>query len=146
MIIFYKRYILDVLNWFYFRRVVNRNENTSEWKANNLRRNSIGEIYTVVRLRDEDLGDPDEIVTTRIMELTKQQNQYIASMDIQFEVGGLVDVDYYYIPEDPNAILVLWQPKIMILNTSTTLKFIFLNLFLLGLLGGLISLGVYLYG
>jgi hypothetical protein len=76
-----------------------------------------------VRLRDEDLGDPDEIMTTRLMEIAKDKNVFIADMDIQFSVGGLVVVDYYHIPEDPNAFLILWQPKLQIMSIKNTLIF-----------------------
>lgn len=124
---FYKKYILDILNWFYFRGVVNKHKNTDAWKALNLRLNRIGEIYTVVRLRDEDLGEPDEVISTRILELCREHNLYIASMDIQFEVGGLVAVDYYYIEQDPNALLVIWQPKLNVITLLNTIKFIILN-------------------
>ncbi len=108
MIKFLKLYILDILNYIYFRRVVSKYNTSEQWKALNLRQNNIGEIYTVVRLRDEDLGDPDEIMTTRLMEIAKDKNIYIADMDVQFSVGGLVVVDYYHIPEDPNAFLIIW--------------------------------------
>jgi len=123
MIKFLKLYILDVLNYFYFRRVVSKYNTSEQWKGLNLRQNNIGEIYTVVRLRDEDLGDPDEIMTTRLMEIAKDKNIYIADMDVQFSVGGLVVVDYYHIPEDPNAFLIIWQPKLQIMSIKSTIKF-----------------------
>jgi hypothetical protein len=123
MIKFLKLYILDILNYIYFRRVVSKYNTSEQWKALNLRQNNIGEIYTVVRLRDEDLGDPDEIMTTRLMEIAKDKNIYIADMDVQFSVGGLVVVDYYHIPEDPNAFLIIWQPKLQIMSIKSTIKF-----------------------
>jgi hypothetical protein len=123
MIKFFKIYFLDILNYIYFRKVVSKFNSTDAWKQLNLRQNQIGEIYTVVRLRDEDLGDPDEIMTTRLMEIAKDKNVFIADMDIQFSVGGLVVVDYYHIPEDPNAFLILWQPKLQIMSIKNTLIF-----------------------
>jgi len=123
MLKFFKLYFLDILNYIYFRRVVSKFNTTDTWKRLNLRQNQIGEIYTVVRLRDEDLGDPDEIMTTRLMEIAKEKNIFIADMDIQFSVGGLVVVDYYHIPEDPNAFLIIWQPKLQIMSIKNTLKF-----------------------
>lgn len=123
MLKFFKLYFLDILNYIYFRRVVSKFNTTDTWKRLNLRQNQIGEIYTVVRLRDEDLGDPDEIMTTRLMEIAKDKNIFIADMDIQFSVGGLVVVDYYHIPEDPNAFLIIWQPKLQIMSIKNTLKF-----------------------
>lgn len=123
MLKFFKLYFLDILNYIYFRRVVSKFNTTDAWKRLNLRQNQIGEIYTVVRLRDEDLGDPDEIMTTRLMEIAKDKNIFIADMDIQFSVGGLVVVDYYHIPEDPNAFLIIWQPKLQVMSIKNTLKF-----------------------
>lgn len=123
MIKFFKLYFLDILNYIYFRRVVSKFNSTETWKRLNLRQNQIGEIYTVVRLRDEDLGDPDEIMTTRLMEIAKDKNIFIADMDIQFSVGGLVVVDYYHIPEDPNAFLIIWQPKLQVMSILNSFKF-----------------------
>jgi hypothetical protein len=123
MIKFFKIYFLDILNYIYFRKVVSKFNTSDAWKRLNLRQNQIGEIYTVVRLRDEDLGDPDEIMTTRLMEIAKDKNIFIADMDIQFSVGGLVVVDYYHIQEDPNAFLIIWQPKLQVMSIKNTLKF-----------------------
>ena len=123
MIKFFKLYFLDILNYIYFRRIVSKFNSTETWKRLNLRQNQIGEIYTVVRLRDEDLGDPDEIMTTRLMEIAKDKNIFIADMDIQFSVGGLVVVDYYHIPEDPNAFLIIWQPKLQVMSILNSFKF-----------------------
>ena len=107
MIRFIKLYWLDILNYLYFRRVVGKFKNTETWNKLSFRQNRIGEVYSVVRLRDEDLGDPDEIMTTRLMEACRERNIFIADMDVQFAVGGLVTVDYFFIPDDPNAFLVL---------------------------------------
>lgn len=123
MIKFFKLYFLDILNYIYFRKVVSKFNSSETWKNLNLRQNRIGEIYTVVRLRDEDLGDPDEIMTTRLMEIAKDKNIFIADMDIQFSVGGLVVVDYYHIPEDPNAFLIIWQPKLQVMSLVNSFKF-----------------------
>lgn len=123
MIKFFKLYFLDILNYIYFRKVVSKFNTTDAWKRLSLRQNRIGEIYTVVRLRDEDLGDPDEIMTTRLMEIAKDKNIFIADMDIQFSVGGLVVVDYYHIPEDPNAFLIIWQPKLQVMSVINSFKF-----------------------
>lgn len=123
MIKFFKLYFLDILNYIYFRKVVSKFNTSETWKKLSLRQNQIGEIYTVVRLRDEDLGDPDEIMTTRLMEIAKDKNVFIADMDIQFSVGGLVVVDYYHIQEDPNAFLIIWQPKLQVMSIVNSLKF-----------------------
>jgi hypothetical protein len=127
MIKLLKLYWLDILNYIYFRKVVAKYNKSEQWKRLNLRQNRIGEIYTVVRLRDEDLGDPDEIMTTRLMEICRERNLFIADMDVQFAVGGLVTVDYYFITDDPNAFLVIWQPKIQVVNFPNTIKFIMIN-------------------
>lgn len=121
---FIKLFILDCLNYLYFRRVVSKFNKTERWNELRLRQNSIGEIYTVVRLRDEDLGDPDEIMMTRMMDVARDKNIFISEMDIQFSVGGLVVVDYYNIEKDPNAFLVIWQPKLQVMSIGNAIKFI----------------------
>jgi hypothetical protein len=136
---FIKLFFLDILNYLYFRRVVSKFNTTDRWKALNLRQNTLGEIYTVVRLRDEDLGDPDEIMMTRLMDVARDRNIFISEMDIQFEVGGLVVVDYYNIEKDPNAFLIIWQPKLQIMSVANIFKFL-----LILSLGILIGIGAWI--
>lgn len=138
MFTFIKLYVLDLLNFFYFRKVISKYNKTPQWKELNLRQNRIGEIYTVVRLRDEDLGDPDEIMMNRLMDAARDKNIYISEMDVQFGFGGLVVVDYYNIEKDPNAFLIIWQPKLQIMSLWNSFKF----LSIIGLFVGL-SFGLY---
>ena len=123
---FIKLFFLDCLNYIYFRKVVSKFNKTEKWEELRLRQNAIGEIYTVVRLRDEDLGDPDEIMMNRMMDVARDKNIFISEMDIQFSVGGLVVVDYYNIEKDPNAFLVIWQPKLQIMSIGNGIKILLL--------------------
>lgn len=142
---FIKLFILDCLNYLYFRRVVSKFNKTERWNELRLRQNSIGEIYTVVRLRDEDLGDPDEIMMTRMMDVARDKNIFISEMDIQFSVGGLVVVDYYNIEKDPNAFLVIWQPKLQVMSIGNAIKFLLiLSLIFILLFGTFLVLRYYI--
>lgn len=142
---FIKLFFLDCLNYIYFRRVVSKFNQTERWKELKLRQNSIGEIYTVVRLRDEDLGDPDEIMMTRMMDVAREKNIFISEMDIQFSVGGLVVVDYYNIEKDPNAFLVIWQPKLQVMSIGNFIKFLLIiSLFGVILFGTILVLRFYI--
>lgn len=142
---FIKLFFLDCLNYIYFRRVVSKFNQTERWKELKLRQNSIGEIYTVVRLRDEDLGDPDEIMMTRMMDVAREKNIFISEMDVQFSVGGLVVVDYYNIEKDPNAFLVIWQPKLQVMSIGNFIKFLLIiSLFGVILFGTFLVLRFYI--
>lgn len=142
---FIKLFFLDCLNYIYFRRVVSKFNQTERWKELKLRQNSIGEIYTVVRLRDEDLGDPDEIMMTRMMDVARDKNIFISEMDVQFSVGGLVVVDYYNIEKDPNAFLVIWQPKLQVMSIGNFIKFLLIiSLFGVILFGTFLVLRFYI--
>lgn len=142
---FIKLFFLDCLNYIYFRRVVSKFNQTERWKELKLRQNSIGEIYTVVRLRDEDLGDPDEIMMTRMMDVAREKNIFISEMDVQFSVGGLVVVDYYNIEKDPNAFLVIWQPKLQVMSIGNLVKFLLIiSLFGVILFGTFLVLSFYI--
>lgn len=142
---FIKLFFLDCLNYIYFRRVVSKFNQTERWKELKLRQNSIGEIYTVVRLRDEDLGDPDEIMMTRMMDVAREKNIFISEMDVQFSVGGLVVVDYYNIEKDPNAFLVIWQPKLQVMSIGNFIKFLLIiSLFGVILFGTFLVLSFYI--
>ena len=135
---FIKLFFLDCLNYIYFRRVVSKFNKTEKWEELRLRQNAIGEIYTVVRLRDEDLGDPDEIMMNRMMDVARDKNIFISEMDIQFSVGGLVVVDYYNIEKDPNAFLVIWQPKLQIMSIGNGIKILLLISLIFILLFGMV--------
>ena len=135
---FIKLFFLDCLNYIYFRKVVSKFNKTEKWEELRLRQNAIGEIYTVVRLRDEDLGDPDEIMMNRMMDVARDKNIFISEMDIQFSVGGLVVVDYYNIEKDPNAFLVIWQPKLQIMSIGNGIKILLLISLIFILLFGMV--------
>lgn len=142
---FIKLFFLDCLNYIYFRKVVSKFNQTERWKELRLRQNAIGEIYTVVRLRDEDLGDPDEIMMNRMMDVARDKNIFISEMDIQFSVGGLVVVDYYNIEKDPNAFLVIWQPKLQVMSIGNAIKFLLIfSLFFILLFGIFVVLDYYI--
>ena len=91
-----------------------------------------------MRLRDEDLGDPDEIMMNRMMDVARDKNIFISEMDIQFSVGGLVVVDYYNIEKDPNAFLVIWQPKLQIMSIGNGIKILLLISLIFILLFGMV--------
>ena len=135
---FIKLFFLDCLNYIYFRKVVSKFNKTEKWEELRLRQNAIGEIYTVVRLRDEDLGDPDEIMMNRMMDVARDKNIFISEMDIQFSVGGLVVVDYYNIEKDPNAFLVIWQPKLQIMSIGNGIKILLIISLIFILLFGMV--------
>ena len=142
---FIKLFFLDCLNYIYFRKVVSKFNKTEKWEELRLRQNAIGEIYTVVRLRDEDLGDPDEIMMNRMMDVARDKNIFISEMDIQFSVGGLVVVDYYNIEKDPNAFLVIWQPKLQIMSIGNGIKILLLiSLIFILLFGMVLALRYYI--
>ena len=142
---FIKLFFLDCLNYIYFRRVVSKFNKTEKWEELRLRQNAIGEIYTVVRLRDEDLGDPDEIMMNRMMDVARDKNIFISEMDIQFSVGGLVVVDYYNIEKDPNAFLVIWQPKLQIMSIGNGIKILLIiSLIFILLFGMVLALRYYI--
>ncbi len=130
---FYFAYILDIANWLYFRRVIKRHKDTPAFKAYNLRVNTIGEVYTVVHLQDEDLGEPDEILKLRYLDVAKPYHLYISSLDIQFEYGRMVVPDVYSIPDDPTGLLLIWSPNLQLMSVRNTLLFAFYNLAVLAL-------------
>lgn len=142
---FIKLFFLDCLNYIYFRRVVSKFNKTEKWEELRLRQNAIGEIYTVVRLRDEDLGDPDEIMMNRMMDVARNKNIFISEMDIQFSIGGLVVVDYYNIEKDPNAFLVIWQPKLQVMSIGNGIKILLIiSLIFILLFGMVLALRYYI--
>jgi hypothetical protein len=74
--------LYEVRNWFYIRKVIKRNRDTEQWKNLNLRNGWVGQIYTVISLRKEDMGEEGTLQKMRVIERIEPTNKYLESLDL----------------------------------------------------------------
>jgi len=103
---FRKRYLAfrEIINWFFIRKVIKQNKNTEQWKKFKLRSGYINQIYTVINLKKEYLGEPEIIQRTRLLEMIKPINEYIESL-------GLSEIVYPELRRIPNSqswLIIYW--------------------------------------
>ena len=67
----WKLIIRELSNYFYLKRVIKRESSSKDpnslWKKYNLRKNWYGRIYTVISLREQDMGE-EEIVRKKLLD------------------------------------------------------------------------------
>ena len=106
------------------------NSNISEWHNYKLRVDWVGHIYTVISLREEDMGEDAFTQHFRAMETMKLINEYLTKLDIQ----ELIFPSIEKIP-DTRSYLVVYTP----LFRELTVKWILWKLaFLAGTIVGIV--------
>ena len=98
--------IKELHYWFKLRSVIKRNKNTPKWKKHNFRIGWINQIYTVVNLKDEYMGEEEQVQRMRIMELVMPINEYIASMG-DF-VKDVVRIELVHEPDTKSWVVIYW--------------------------------------
>lgn len=75
----------EISNYFFIHRTL-RNEiykPDSPWYEFKLRRNWYGRIYTVVSLREEDMGEEELVRNWKAMEMMRPINDYLSKLGLQ---------------------------------------------------------------
>jgi hypothetical protein len=73
----------EISNYFYILKIISKQRKSEEWKNFKLRSDLIGRIYTVISLREEDMGDIEDIKRIRVLERLHPINVYLTSLDLQ---------------------------------------------------------------
>ena len=123
----------EILNYFFLRKVLKRESSKgpdSEWAKFNLRKNWFGRVYTVINLREEDMGEEEVVRNWKAMELMRPVNEYLTKLDLQ----ELIYPSIEYVP-GTNSYLVVYTPLFNYLTTGWLYTFgIFTLTVILGLL------------
>jgi hypothetical protein len=128
----FKLIIREIANYFYLRKVLNiesKKGPNSEWKKHNLRKNWYGRIYTVISLREEDMGEEEMVRNWKAMEMMRPINDYLSSHDLQEIIFPSIEK----IP-DSRSYLVVYTP---IFKEFTILWLFFRLIFICLILSGL---------
>jgi hypothetical protein len=95
----------EIKNFFYILTTVDKNKNTATWKDLNLRSDWIGRIYTVISLREEDMGEMEEVKRFKVLERLRPVNEYLTGLGLaEVIVPNLVPI------ENSRSYLALYTP------------------------------------
>lgn len=72
----------EIVNYFFIKRTIKKQKSTPVWQSFNLRADWVGRVYTVLNLRKEDIGDPEEVKRARLLELMIPINKYMRKLDL----------------------------------------------------------------
>jgi hypothetical protein len=112
----------EISNYFFLRRTLSREilNLESKWYSFKLRKNWFGRIYTVVSLREEDMGEEEIVRNWRAMEMMRPINEYLSSL-------GLQEIIFPSIESIPGtqSFLVVYSPLFNYLSFSWVLKKLF---------------------
>jgi hypothetical protein len=110
-----KRIFREIQNYFYLRSVLGRESRDplSDWQKFKLRKNWYGRVYTVVSLREEDMGEEETLRNWKAMEIMKPINEYLTNLDLQ----ELIFPSIEQIP-DSRSYLIVYSPLFRELSFS----------------------------
>ena len=98
----------EIKNYFFLRRVLNKaatETGDSMWKRFNLRKNWYGRTYTIVSLREEDMGEEEVVRNWKAMERMRPINEYLQTLGLQEIVFPSIE----QIP-DSRSYLIVYSP------------------------------------
>jgi hypothetical protein len=125
----------EISNYFYLKRVIRRESRNLDpanpWIKFKLRSNWIGRIYTVLNLREEDMGEEILVQNWKATEKMKPINEYLEKLDLQEIVFPSIEK----VPET-RSYLVVYSPLFRHLTLTwiiTRMLLILGVIFLIGL-------------
>lgn len=123
-----RRIYRELQNYVFLQRVLRKeiSDPTSEWQNFKLRKNWYGRIYTVVSLRDEDMGEEEPVRNWKAMEMMKPVNAYLTKLDLQEIIFPSIE----QIP-DSRSYLVVYSP----LFKDLTFSWVFWRLIIISGIG-----------
>jgi hypothetical protein len=119
----------EIANYLFLRKVlIKESKNTSQdspWKKFNLRMNWYCRTYTVVSLREQDMGEELLVQNWKAMEMMRPINDYLTSLDLQEIIFPSIEK----IP-DSRSYLVVYSPIFKELTVGWVFKnFLYLSVF-----------------
>jgi hypothetical protein len=123
----------ELVNYFFLKKVINRearnSDPTSQWNIFKLRTNWYGRIYTVISLREEEMGEEEMVRNWIAIERMKPINDYLMGLGIH----ELIFPSIEKIP-DTRSYLVVYSPLFKEATLSWFIwRFLFLILFVTGI-------------
>jgi hypothetical protein len=95
----------ELKNYFFILSSIDKNSGSEEWNNYRLRSDLIGRIYTVISLREEDMGEIEEMRKFRVLERMKPINNYLTTLGLQeVLIPNIQEID------DSRSYLVTYNP------------------------------------
>jgi len=121
----------EIKNWFYLKKMIRleSSKKDSKWKEFNLRSNWFGRIYTIISLREEDMGEQEEVRNWKAMEKMRPINEYLSGLDLQEVIFPSIEkipnsrsylVVYTPLFKELTISWIFWRFMFLVLTTSIT--------------------------
>lgn len=124
----------EVSNWFFIRKVIRKNKDSEEWKEHDLRIGYVNQIYTVISLRKEDMGEEEMVQRMKVMERIEPMNNYLAGLNL----AEVIYPDIIKLPDTRSWLIVYWPLR----NYFSGWRLLIQILMLIGIYLGLSKIGV----
>lgn len=124
----------ELSNLFFIRKVIRKNKGSEEWKEYNLRLGYLNQIYTVISLRKEDMGEEEMVQRMKVMEKIEPMNNYLAGLNL----AEIVYPDIVKLPDTQSWLIVYWPLR----NYFSVWRFLLQILAVIGIYIGLEKLGL----
>lgn len=73
----------EISNYFFILNTIDKNVKTEAWLTHQLRVDIIGRIYTVISLREEDMGEMEDVKRFKVLERMRPVNEYLTGLGLQ---------------------------------------------------------------
>jgi len=94
----------EVINWFFIRKTIRKNSETPEWKKFGLRTGYVAQIYTVISLRKEDMGEEEMVQRMKVIQKIEPMNKYLESLGL----SEIVYPEIVQLPESRSWLIIYW--------------------------------------
>ncbi len=131
----------EISNLFFIRKVIRKNKESEEWKKYELRLGYLNQIYTVISLRKEDMGEEEMVQRMKVMEKIEPMNNYLSGLNL----AEVIYPDIIKLPDTQSWLIVYWPLRNYfsgwrLLFQIISISLIWLGLSKLGIIDYLISL------
>lgn len=113
--------IKDIRNYVIYRRVIKEMKKDEEWNKFNLRSDIWGRVYTVLNMKEEYFGEPEDLLKFRVIERCAPIFNF-------FSINGLEDIvspKTRYLGPDTVSYLLVIKPMFEELTLFNLLKQLF---------------------
>ena len=126
----FKEVFREIQNYFFILNTIDKNSKTQLWKENNLRVDFIGRIYTVLSLREEDMGEMEDVIKFKVLEKMRPINEYLSKLQLQEiiipNISQIKDSRSWLITYSPsfNSFSYIWLSLNIVLPLGLLIYFI----------------------
>ena len=120
----FKIILREIANYLYLRKTIDKEFNNldSKWHKFKMRKNWYYRMYTIISLREEDMGEEEVVRNWKAMEMMRPINEYLTSLDLHEIIFPSIEK----IP-DSRSYLIVYSP----LFKELTIKWVAWKLFYL---------------